>query len=101
MFWSCCSKLVPSERQQPTGDDCIFLLTLLSSPCRIHPLRYVLESGEFRLAAGPEQDCRLDSWATNPLCTSFELQLSDDYYPVCDYACGMWGPDSGDFTQRK
>jgi len=62
--------------------------------------RYVLESGEFRLAAGPEQDCRLDSWATNPLCASFELQLSDEYFPVCDYACGMWGPDSGNFTQR-
>lgn len=61
--------------------------------------RYVLESGEFRLAAGPQQDCRLDSWASNPLCQSFELQLSDEYYPVCDYACGMWGPDSGAYTQ--
>jgi len=65
-----------------------------SSTILLFPLRYILESGEFRLGAGPQADCRLDSWTENPLCASFELQLSQAYQPVCDYACAMWSPDS-------
>lgn len=54
--------------------------------------RYVLESGEFRVGAGPAADCRDDSASGNPLCASFTLQLSAEYQPVCDYACAMWAP---------
>ena len=71
------------------------LLILFSLPIlQLFSHRYILESGEFRLGAGPQTDCRLDSWTENPLCASFELQLTEAYQPVCDYACAMWSPDS-------
>lgn len=55
--------------------------------------RYILESGEFRVGAGASVDCRDDG--NNPLCASFQLQLTSDYQPVCDYACAMWAPSAG------
>jgi hypothetical protein len=62
---------------------------MFASPPRLI-FRYVLESGEFRIGAGPAADCRDN--AADPLCASFTLQLSADYQPVCDYACAMWAP---------
>jgi hypothetical protein len=59
--------------------------------------RYVLESGEYRLAVGPDTDCRSTEDGADPsLCPAFSLSLTDSYAPVCDYACGMWKP--ADYT---
>jgi hypothetical protein len=66
----------------------------------LFPKRYVLESGEYRLAVGPDTDCRTTEDGADPsLCPAFTLSLTDSYAPVCDYACGMWKPaDTTDTT---
>ena len=51
--------------------------------------RYILESGEYRIAIGHDTDCRDQSWSQNKMCQSFELSLTSSYNPVCDEACSL------------
>jgi beta-glucosidase len=64
--------------------------------------RYVLENGEIRLGIGNQVDCRqvrlVESTGRNhdertlsdPRCLGVNLQVSSNYYPVCDAACALW-----------
>lgn len=73
----------------------VVLYLLILTRCSCHVVlcvRYVLESGEFRVGLGHTADCR-DHWNVSyasGVCGNFSLVLSEGFNDVCSYACGMW-----------